>query len=187
MICAKNGWKMRRPFSPPCLLPNEMVDVTSWLVMSRSFFQYIMTSHVDSVERLCGHKADTCFSKQKFMFRIIWNPSGFSIADRIPNDAKINSDYFVINILSLLDQAIFPRESDPHQKRLAAHLDNCWLQNSQVSTDWIEDYGIHRMPYPPIILTWFDSQWFLIVSDDKNSNELKWLTKTSFLSPCKRY
>jgi hypothetical protein len=32
---------------------------------------------------------------KKFMFIIIWNPSGFYVVDRLPNDTKMNSAYFV--------------------------------------------------------------------------------------------
>jgi hypothetical protein len=41
-----------------CMLPNEMVNIILWLVMSQSFWK-ITTSHVDSVERLHDHKAET--------------------------------------------------------------------------------------------------------------------------------
>jgi hypothetical protein len=34
---------------------------------------------------------------KKFMFTIIWNPTGFYVFDRFPNDTKMNSDYFVTN------------------------------------------------------------------------------------------
>jgi uncharacterized membrane protein len=59
------------------------------------------------------------------MFTIIWNPSGFYVVDRLPNDTKMNSAYFVTNIfipLIPLEQAIFLRGRAPHQKRLAIHL-----------------------------------------------------------------
>jgi hypothetical protein len=45
---------------------------------------------------------------KKFMFKIIWNPTGFYVIDRLPNDTKMNSDYFVTNIPISLEQMIFP-------------------------------------------------------------------------------
>jgi hypothetical protein len=36
---------------------------------------------------------------REFMCAIIWNPSGFYVVDRFPNDAKMNSAYSVTNIL----------------------------------------------------------------------------------------
>jgi hypothetical protein len=44
---------------------------------------------------------------KKFMFTIIWNPTGFYVVDRFRNDTKMNSDYFVTNIFISLEQKIF--------------------------------------------------------------------------------
>jgi hypothetical protein len=53
---------------------------------------------------------------KKFMFTIIWNPSGFYVIDRLANHAKMNGAYFVTNILIPLEQAIFPRGRAPHER-----------------------------------------------------------------------
>jgi hypothetical protein len=40
----------------------------------------------------------------------------------------------------------------PHEKRLETHLDNCSVQRSRGSRDWLEEYGMRRMsqrPYSP--------------------------------------
>jgi transposase len=29
------------------------------------------------------------------------------------------------------------------------HLDNCSVHTSRASADWLEEYGIRRMPHPP--------------------------------------
>jgi hypothetical protein len=84
-----------------------------------------------------------------FMFTTIWNFSGFYVVDRLPNHTKMNSAYFVTNIIILLEQAIFPRGRAPHEKRLVVHLDNCSVYISRVSTDWLEEHSILRMPHPP--------------------------------------
>jgi hypothetical protein len=65
------------------------------------FLESITISHVDSVERWPDHKAETKHSERKFMFTIMWNASGFYIVDRLLNDTKMNSNYFVTNILIL--------------------------------------------------------------------------------------
>jgi hypothetical protein len=44
---------------------------------------------------------------KKFMFTVIWNASGFYAVDRLRNDAKMNSAYFVTNVLIPLEEAIF--------------------------------------------------------------------------------
>jgi hypothetical protein len=60
------------------------------------------------------------------MFTIISNASGFHVADRIPNDTKMNSAYFDTNILTPLEQAISPQRTASHQKQLVIHLDIVW-------------------------------------------------------------
>jgi hypothetical protein len=40
---------------------------------------------------------------KKLMFTIMCNPSGFYVVDRFPNDVKVNIDYFLMNILILLE------------------------------------------------------------------------------------
>jgi hypothetical protein len=89
---------------------------------------------------------------KEFMFIIMWNASSFYVIDRFPNDAKINSNYFVINLLILLKQEIFPRKRAPDQKQLVIHLDNCPVHPSQDSTDWLEENGMRCMPHPPYLL-----------------------------------
>jgi hypothetical protein len=37
------------------------------------------------------------------MFTIVWNPSSFYIVDRLPNDVKMSSNYFVTNVLILIE------------------------------------------------------------------------------------
>jgi hypothetical protein len=51
-----------------------------------------------------------------FMSTIRWNPSGFYVVDRLPNDNKMNSGYFVTILFIPLEPAIFPRGRAPHQK-----------------------------------------------------------------------
>jgi hypothetical protein len=90
---------------------------------------------------------------KKFMFTIMWNPSGFYVIDRLPNDTKINSDYFVTNILIPLEEAIFHRGRAPPQKRLVVHLNNYSVHTSRASTYWLEEHGMCRMSHPPTLFT----------------------------------
>jgi hypothetical protein len=80
------------------------------------------------------------------MFKIIWHSRGFCVVYRLPTHPKINGTYFVTNILILLEQAIVPRGRAPHEKRLVVHLDNCSVHANRISTDWLEEHSILRMP-----------------------------------------
>jgi hypothetical protein len=96
------------------------------------------------------------------MFAIIWNPTGLHVIDRLPDDAKMNSAYFVTNILTPLEQAIFPQGRAPHQKRLVIHLDNCSVHTSQVSTEWLEEHDMRRMSQPPYLPDLATSDFYLL-------------------------
>jgi hypothetical protein len=73
----------------------------------------------------------------------------------------MNIAYFVINILILLEQTIFPRGRAPHEKRLVIHLDNYSVHASRVSTDWLEEHSIISMPHPPYSLDLAFSDFYL--------------------------
>jgi hypothetical protein len=95
------------------------------------------------------------------MFTIMWNLSGFYVVDRLSNDTKMNSDYFVTNILIPLEQVIFPRRKTPYQKRLVIHLDNCSVETSRASTDWLEEHGMRCMSHPPYLHGLAPSDFYL--------------------------
>jgi hypothetical protein len=46
----------------------------------------------------------------------MWNPHGFYVVDKLPNDTKMNSEYFVTNILTPFEQTFFSRGKASHQK-----------------------------------------------------------------------
>jgi hypothetical protein len=134
----------------------------------------------------CTYLPDDIQNKE-FMFAIIWNPNNFYVVDRLLNHTKMNSAYFVTNILVPLEQAIFPRGKAPHEKRLVVHLGNCSVHTSQFPTDWLEEHNILRMPHLPYSHDLAPSDFYLFLTVKENSNGFSWLTRTSFLSACKRF
>jgi hypothetical protein len=105
---------------------------------------------------------------KKFMFTITLNPNDFYIVDRLPNNTKMNSAYFVTNIFILFEQAIFPRRMALHQKQLVVHLDNCSVHTSLASRNWLEEHGMRRMPQPSY--SWSGPLWLLLVSYSEREN-----------------
>jgi hypothetical protein len=96
-----------------------------------------------------GIKPRQQIQNKKYMFTIIWNLTGFSVVDKLPNDTKMNSDYFMTNILISLEQMIFLCRRTPHEKGLMVSVDNCSVHTSRGSADWLEKHDIHRMPDQP--------------------------------------
>jgi hypothetical protein len=98
------------------MLPNGTIGIILWLMMSHGFSS--LNHHVACRryrEIMRSQNRDMIF-RAKFMFIIIWNPNGFYAVDRLPNHTKMNSTYFVTNLLILFEQAIFPRGRAPHEK-----------------------------------------------------------------------
>jgi hypothetical protein len=99
---------------------------------------------------------------KKFIFIIIWNPSGFYVVDGLPNDTKMNNTYFVTNQFIPVEEATFARGRASRQKRLVVRHDNCSVHTSRASKDWLEEHSIRRMPHPRYRL--IRPQWLLLVS-----------------------
>jgi hypothetical protein len=99
--------------------------------------------------------------RAKSMFTIIWNPSGFYFVDRLPNDIKMNSAYFVTNLLVPLERTIFSQGRASHEKQLVVHLDNCSVHTSRVSTHWLKEHSIVRMPRPSYLPSLASNDFYL--------------------------
>jgi hypothetical protein len=117
----------------------------------------------------------------------MWNPSGFYALDRLLNDTKTHSDYFVTNYIIPFEQTIFPRGRALHQKRLVVHLENCSIHTNRASRDWLEEHDIRRMTHPSDLFDLTPITFIYFLHWTRNSNGLRWLTRTSFLTPCKRF
>jgi hypothetical protein len=131
-------------------------------------------------------KRDLIF-KAKFIFRIIWNPSGFYVVDRLSNDTKMNSAYFVTNILTPLEQAIFPRGRVSQQKRLVIHLNNCSVHTSRASRDWLEEDDMRRMPQPLYSLDLTPSDFYLFLTVKEKLERIQVADEDQFLNRCTRF
>jgi hypothetical protein len=124
---------------------------------------------------------------KKFMFTIIWNPTGFYVVDRFPNDIKMNSDYFVTNILISLEQMTFPCRRALHEKRLVVSIDNCSVHTSRGSTDWLEKHGIYRMPDQFYLLNLATSDLYLFSTVKEKLERIHLADEDQFLNACKGF
>jgi hypothetical protein len=123
---------------------------------------------------------------KKFMFTIIWNPTGFYVLDIFPNDTKMNSEYFVTNILISQEQMIFPCRRATHEKRLVV------LSTTALFTQvGVQQIGSKNMAFTACQTNSIHIIWLLVICTcfdrQKNSNGFTWLARTSFLSTCKGF
>jgi hypothetical protein len=80
---------------------------------------------------------------------VIQDPFGFQIVDKFPTGIKMNSDYFMTNIIESLGQKIFPNGRKPHAKRRAVDLDNCSIHASGASEVFMDEHKVIRFEHPP--------------------------------------
>jgi hypothetical protein len=125
-----------------------------------------------------------------FMFTIIWNPSGFYVVDRLLNHTKMNSAYFVTDMLIPLEQAIFPGglEEGRRMKDDLSFISTIALF-TQVG---FQQIGLKNTVFSACHTHSIHLIWLLVTStyflqSRKNSNGFSWLTRTSLSSACKRF
>jgi hypothetical protein len=166
---------------------------TRWLTSLRDewwvvvFLGSIITSHVDSVQRLRDDKAETWYLEYEVMFTIIWNSHGSHIVDKPPNDTKTNSDYSMTKIISLLKQTIFLWRRVAHQKRLVIHIDTCSVHASRASTSWLKEHGICRIPHLSYSLELASREFYLFLIIKEKLERIQVRQEDQFLSACKRF
>jgi hypothetical protein len=139
---------MQWPCCHSCMLSNGTDGIILWLMKSPGFsslYYYVV----------CGRYREITWSQNRDLIfgakHSCLQSYAISAASILLTDSqiiqKMNSAYFVTNMLILLEQAIFPWGRAPHEKRLVLHLDNCSVHTCRVSTDWLEEHSILCMPY----------------------------------------
>jgi histone-lysine N-methyltransferase SETMAR len=187
VIYEKNKRSMQELCCHFCMLPNETAGIIVWLMMSHGFsiiYYYLACGRYR--EMMWSQNRDMLF-RAKFMFTIIWNPSGFYVIDRLPNDTKMNSAYFVTNILIPIKQMIFHGWRAPHERRLVVHFDNCSVQTNRILTDWLEEHSILHMPHPPYSPDLASIDFYLFPTVKEKLEQIQLADETSFLSACKGF
>jgi hypothetical protein len=56
------------------------------------FCHLFCTSNLEPDQRRRGDEAQTRQPREKFMFTVLWNSLGFHVVDKLPTEAKMNSD-----------------------------------------------------------------------------------------------
>lgn len=92
---------------------------------------------------------NTGFQVQKFMFTIMWNPSGFHIIDIMRPKERFNTDYHINNIVRPLAEIFGQSTRKKLSKYLILHLDNARPHNSKRAQDEYDSLSMRRLPHPP--------------------------------------
>jgi hypothetical protein len=82
---------------------------------------------------------------------------------------------------------IFTQGKAPRERRLVIHLDHCSIHTSRVSTDWLEEKDIVRMPQPPYSHDLVPSDFHLFPTVKEKLERIQLADENQFLSLCKRF
>jgi histone-lysine N-methyltransferase SETMAR len=85
---------------------------------------------------------------RQFMLRVIWGMDGFHVVDLMISQRSFDFQYFMDNIMVSLVEKVFPKGRNPHARRLHPLLDNCQVQCSRVTEQFIAKNHISRVPQP---------------------------------------
>jgi hypothetical protein len=129
---AQEGWK------------HFVTGDESWFFLSRSP-QRMWSLTRDDV----ATKVRPNIQTKKIMFTIMWSPRGFHVINQLPDDTKMNSTYYVNNVLQELYQCFFPHGHGPRSKYLVIHVDNCSIHKSAQSEQFMVAHKMFRMSHPP--------------------------------------
>jgi hypothetical protein len=85
----------------------------------------------------------------KFKFTIMWNPWRFHIINRLPDGSRMNSEYYIPNVLTPLHEKFCSEGLENCGRPLIVHVDNCSVHTSAATEQFMSDHRMIRMPQPP--------------------------------------
>jgi hypothetical protein len=149
------------------------------------FFEYITTSHVDSVEKWYGHKTEIWYSEQRIHIYNHMESEWFlccrQIAKWCQNEQRLFCDKSIYSIY-------YTRTNDCSSKKGAASKTIGSLFRQLLSSHkssfnrlaWRAWHSPHATPIHPIHLIWPLMISTCFLQSKKNLNGFRWLTKNSF-------
>jgi hypothetical protein len=97
--------------------------------------------NVDETERT-SHQA------QETMLTVFFNGSGLNLIDILPQNRKMNGQYFAENIVPSLVSVCSPDGRRCPPRKYSVHVDNAPIENSKCVTEKLMEEGLKRMPHP---------------------------------------
>jgi histone-lysine N-methyltransferase SETMAR len=110
---------------------------------------------------------------KKSMFTVLWNPLVFHVVDKLRTGAKMESNYFITNVLGLLEQKNFPTGRNPHAKRLTIHPGNRSIHTSRTAEEYIGQHNMIRLQHPPYSPDLAPSDFYLIPATEEKPQTIQ--------------
>lgn len=111
------------------------------------------------------------------MIIIFWNVDGIQVLDCVDPSLRINSEYFVQNILKELIKSDSFIKAKNQKQKFVLHMDNAPVHRSKCTQSFLKENGITVAPHPPYSPDLAPSDFYLL-GWIKNNNQ-----KIRFQSP----
>ena len=101
----------------------------------------LSTDDVDDIER-------TNQFQKKILVTIFINGNGLVLLDVKPKNLKITGQYFVNNVIDVIQENDIMRDAQSHKKKLMIHYDNAPWHTSKFVTDYLMHTKLKKVPHP---------------------------------------
>ena len=106
-------------------------------------------------------KERSTFHNKKVMVTIFWGINGICVLDTLTSTERMNSQYFINNILVKITKSDIYKKVKNAKKRLIIHMDNCPVHKSNASSQFLSQNGFFVAPHPPYSPDLAPSDFFL--------------------------
>ncbi len=110
---------------------------------------------------------------RKIMITIFWSKSGIQVLDVLDENLRMNSEYFIANVLVPLTQSQAYLNSKKQKKQFTLHMDNSRVHKSKLTLDFLHSHGITIAPHPAYSPDLALSDFFLFGALKGNSQYLE--------------
>ena len=95
------------------------------------------------------------------MLTVFFNGDGLHLIDILPQNQKINAEYFAESIVPSLVSVCYPDGRRCRARKCVVHFDNAPIHNSKLVTEKLMEEGLKRMPHPAYCLGLSPCYFFL--------------------------
>lgn len=119
---------------------------------------------------------------KKIMITIFWSANGIHVIDVLDEDKRMNSEYFISNVLVPITKCDAYKRAKKENKKFTLHMDNCKVHKSKKTLAFLNAHEISIAPHPPYSPDLAGSDFFLFGALKNTSEILDFASPDEILS-----
>ena len=136
-----------------------------------------------------GENPQTRVSKSlltaKIMITIFWNKTGIQVLDALDEGMRMNSSYFIQNVLIPLTETKLFNDAKKQKKKYVLHMDNARVHRSKETMEFLQSHHISIAPHPVYSPDLAGSDFFLFGAMKGNCEKLDFTSPEEVLNHIK--